>query len=106
MMGITSDAYEMLTDEINLIGDVRIEAVSVKHADDIRCYGYVLDFSDERIYYSGDSYEIPSMIVKDFFAGKIQTIYQDTTVTLSIKHIGECISYREEKRYLLYAFFK
>lgn len=89
MMGITSDAYEMLTDEINLIGDVRIEAVSVKHADDIRCYGYVLDFSDERIYYSGDSYEIPSMIVKDFFAGKIQTIYQDTT-EFSSDHLSHC----------------
>ena len=64
-------------------------AVSVKHADDIRCYGYVLDFSDERIYYSGDSYEIPSMIVKDFFAGKIQTIYQDTT-EFSSDHLSHC----------------
>lgn len=89
MMGITSDAYELLTDETNLIGDIKIKAISVKHADNIRCYGYVLESGDEQVYYSGDSYEVPEVIVEEFFAGKIQTIYQDTA-EFSSDHLSHC----------------
>lgn len=54
------------------------EPVAVKHAADMKCYGYVISDGDESIYYSGDSSELPPEIRERFLAGEIRRIYHDT----------------------------
>ena len=48
--------------------------VEVKHALDMKCYGYVLSNGTESIYYSGDSSELPEDIRNRFLAGEINRI--------------------------------
>ncbi len=52
--------------------------VEVRHAADMKCYGYILSDEGESIYYSGDSSELPPQIREQFLEGKIQRIYHDT----------------------------
>lgn len=54
------------------------EPVEVKHARDMKCYGYILSDEEESVYYSGDSSELPPQIREQFLEGKIQRIYHDT----------------------------
>ncbi len=51
----------------------------MKHALDMKCYGYVLSDGTETIYYSGDSSELPEDIRTRFLAGEIGRIYHDTS---------------------------
>lgn len=83
LMGISGDAYEMITDKRMSIEDIFIQAIEVKHEEAIRCYGYLLKGGDKEIFYSGDSYEIPELVIKKFLKGEIQRIYQDTTEFVS-----------------------
>lgn len=57
---------------------LKADAVEVKHAEDMHCYGYVITDGTERIYYSGDASELPKKIREQFLEGKIQRIYHDT----------------------------
>ena len=68
--------YEQFLPE-NAAG-LHAEPVEVKHATDMKCYGYVITDQNESIYYSGDSSELPPEIRKRFLAGEIQRIYHDT----------------------------
>ena len=47
--------------------------------EDMKCYGYVLSDGTETIYYSGDSSELPEDIRTRFLAGEIGRIYHDTS---------------------------
>lgn len=83
LMGIDRAAYiRNETDRWSLSG-LWIEAVPVKHASDISCYGYLLSDGTKNIYYSGDSYEIPALILQAFLDGHIDELYQDTTNQVS-----------------------
>lgn len=55
------------------------EPVSVQHAADMRCYGYLLQDADECVYYSGDSSMVPEIVLELFLAGKVARIYHDTS---------------------------
>lgn len=57
---------------------LQAEPVEVKHAADMKCYGYVITDQSETIYYSGDSSELPPKIRERFLKGEIQRIYHDT----------------------------
>ena len=59
------------------------EAVPVRHAEDMNCYGYIIEDGGRRIYYSGDSYEIPEHVINGFLERRIEKIYQDTTNKVS-----------------------
>lgn len=39
-----------------------IDAVTVKHAEGMKCFGYIIEIQNERIFYSGDSYELPQKV--------------------------------------------
>lgn len=65
-MGIDRAAYHRLECHALEDGKLNINAVPVRHADDMRCYGYVIECDGESIYYSGDSYEIPESILQRF----------------------------------------
>lgn len=78
-LGICREAYGYVEEpEISAKG-VTIQAIPVKHAENMECFGYLIQNRDERIFYSGDSYEIPPYIEEEFLNGRIQSIYQDTT---------------------------
>ncbi|MCB7318201.1 MBL fold metallo-hydrolase [Lacrimispora sp. 210928-DFI.3.58] len=55
------------------------EPVEVKHAADMKCYGYILSDGEDCIYYSGDSSALPEQVLAGFLEGKIGRIYHDTS---------------------------
>lgn len=56
-----------------------IEVVKVKHFDMLDSYGYVIRFGNTKIYYSGDSKNLPLDILERFIEGEIGYIYHDMT---------------------------
>lgn len=89
LMGIDRTAYHRLECHALEDGKLNINAVPVRHADDMRCYGYVIECDGESIYYSGDSYEIPESILQKFRNREINRIYQDTA-EFSSGHRSHC----------------
>lgn len=57
---------------------VTIETVYVQHVPYLTCFGYVLSFEGESVYYSGDSNMIPTNILDRFLEGEFSRFYQDT----------------------------
>lgn len=78
LIGIDRRAY-LFQSEVKMTFGIKLEAVPVKHADNMKCFAYLIETLDEKVYYSGDSYEIPEEILQTFLSGKIDKIYQDTT---------------------------
>ena len=83
LTGIDRAAYNIKVCHEIEIDEISIQAIGVKHADDMDCYGYIITNNERTIYYSGDSYEIPEMVLKAFFNNEIDRIYQDTTEKVS-----------------------
>lgn len=83
MIGINRKSYTMLLTRETEIDGVSVEAIPVKHADNMGCYGYIISTGEKTIYYSGDSYELPEKILKGLFSGNIDEIFQDTTNKVS-----------------------
>lgn len=54
----------------------------------IEAYGYLLEFNNKRIYYSGDTKSIPEEILKEFLTGKISYFYQDVRVEENNYHLS------------------
>lgn len=77
--GVPQEGYVYLSDMPENKYNLKVRPVEVVHAKDMKCYGYVLTDAVESIYYSGDSSDIPEEILRDFLAGNIQRIYQDTS---------------------------
>ena len=98
LMGIDPEAYQAMEADYFEAEDMRARAIEVKHAEDIHCYGYVIECAGEKIYYSGDSYEIPKEILKAFYERSITFIYQDTTEFISA-HRSHC-PLEELERYI------
>ncbi|MGN0396669.1 MAG: MBL fold metallo-hydrolase [Candidatus Fimimorpha sp.] len=89
MMGISDQSYDCIEKSEVEMKKIKIKAIPVKHAEDIKCYGYEINNGTEKIFYSGDSYEIPSQILKKFYDRSIDRIYQDTTEFPS-EHLSHC----------------
>ncbi len=83
LMGIEEHTYNydrMLPPQLQ---GISAKAIPVDHANTMRCYGYLIEVNNERIYYSGDSYKIPDVILADFLSGAINRLYQDTSTHTS-----------------------
>ncbi|MDR3172766.1 MAG: MBL fold metallo-hydrolase [Treponema sp.] len=79
LTGIERFTYEYLP---RLSGEtVSFEAVEVVHVDNMTCFGYIVSVPGEKIYYSGDARYVPPPVIRSFFAGEIQRIYQDAALT-------------------------
>ncbi len=72
--------------------------IPVNHVKELKCVGFLLLYNNTKIYYSGDSNEIPQHILDDFKEGKIHLMYQDTckadyegNVHLSLRKLTEAI---------------
>ena len=74
-----------------------IFSIKVNHIEDMNCYGFIVSNpNNELIYYSGDSNEIPELVLENL--DKFTAIYQDTcladyegNVHLSLRKLCELI---------------
>lgn len=103
-MGVEKDLYT----HINLRGKyalctealrVEIEPVPVEHVPNIPSYGYLIQYENSQIFYSGDSKMIPEKILQSFEKGDLDFIYQDVCAYqdhhgphLHIDHLTELIA--------------
>lgn len=62
------------------------EPVEVHHAEDMKCYGYLLRDAEECVFYSGDSARLPEKVQKLFLEGGVDRIYHDTSTKPSEHH--------------------
>lgn len=61
-------------------GDLYITPYQTEHSSNIGlCCGYLLCYQQLAIYYSGDSKNIPTIILDSFLRSDIQLLYQDVT---------------------------
>ncbi|MFA6507090.1 MAG: MBL fold metallo-hydrolase [Treponemataceae bacterium] len=58
-------------------------AIQVEHVDDMTCFGYVITTPNWTVYFSGDAKSVPAEVVASFAAGRIDRIYQDTSLARS-----------------------
>ncbi len=84
--GIDKAGYEYCTRLPENGAGLSAEPIEVKHAEDMKCYGYLLRDSEECIFYSGDSAMMPEKVQKMFLAGEIDRIYHDTATQPSDHH--------------------
>ena len=77
--GIDPNGYVYLERLPENKAGLRAEPIPVKHALDMKCYGYLLSDGEECIYYIGDASDVPDEIRAGFLEGAIQKIYQDTS---------------------------
>lgn len=85
LLGIEDDFYyyvDRLTDEIE---GLHITPHKVQHVPNMICYGYEIEGPKGHVYYSGDSVGIPEEVLRKFFNGEIEEIYQDTSTHNSEK---------------------
>lgn len=79
LVGIDPEAYIYLEHLPENRAGLKAEPVPVKHAADMKCYGYLLFDDRECVYYSGDASDVPDEICTRFLTGSVQRIYQDTS---------------------------
>ena len=104
--GVHSDKYNFTTDfkECEANG-LSIYVKREIHATDMLCCGFVFECNGEKIYYSGDTSNVPSDILNAFLLGEIKAMYQectfldtDSTSHFSLKKLCEIIPHEERKR--------
>lgn len=64
LMGIKDEFYNYYKGLPEEVDCLRAEPVPVEHADNMDCFGYILETEKMRIYYSGDSARMPVSSVR------------------------------------------
>lgn len=59
------------------LGHLYSRFVETEHVQELKCYGILLSYKGERIYFSGDSKSIPKEILERLKNGMIDSYYQD-----------------------------
>ncbi|GLC80577.1 MBL fold metallo-hydrolase [Lacrimispora brassicae] len=77
LMGIRREYYRY--QEAYDGGSVKFDAIPVEHVDNMECFGYIIEVHGEKVFYSGDSSQLPPSLLEDFLKGEIKTIYHDTS---------------------------
>lgn len=80
LMGIKDDFYDYFPELPEGVMGLKAEPVPVEHADNMDCFGYILETEGERIYYSGDSARMPERIVSMLKDGELDAVYHDTSL--------------------------
>nr|WP_314448050.1 MBL fold metallo-hydrolase [uncultured Lachnoanaerobaculum sp.] len=104
--GVHTDKYNFTTDFKECEADgLSIYVKRESHATDMLCCGFIFECNGEKIYYSGDTSNVPSDILNAFLSGEIKTMYQectfldtDSTSHYSLKKLCEIIPYEERQR--------
>lgn len=86
LLGIDPKGYVYLERLPENAAGLAAEPIEVKHARDMKCYGYVLSDRKEQVYYSGDAAELPAHVLERFLSGGISRIYHDTSTHDSASH--------------------
>ncbi|MCY6371728.1 MBL fold metallo-hydrolase [Clostridium ganghwense] len=68
------EIYNIKTEDFNIV----IEPIKVEHVNNLMCYGYVLNYDNKTIYFSGDSSKISDYVLNKFYNNEIDCLYQDT----------------------------
>jgi hypothetical protein len=105
MVGVEENTY-MLTQIDESAGfhygdfHIRFKPIEVTHVPELNCFGYIINYEDKTIYYSGDSNMIPDHILDDFNDGEFDLFYQDTckahyagNVHLSLRNLDALIDW-------------
>lgn len=87
--GIDKGNYEYVDHLPENGAGLKAEPVEVSHVEDMKCFGYILEDEESRIYYSGDASDLPEKVLEQFLAGKIEAVYQDTSTHESL-HSNHC----------------
>ena len=101
-IGVESNMYELVAETKTVIdtgfGNLELSFMPVSHVPVIPAYGFILTSKDSRIYYSGDTNDIPIDIVNMLADGELDYLYQDTcgldydgNVHLSFRKLCEII---------------
>ena len=78
LAGINTDRYVFIQEAVHTEPNgLRITATPARHVDAIPCYGYLLEYKQDRTYFSGDTAVIPTDILDEFHSGNIQQMYVD-----------------------------
>ena len=83
--GISRDFYTY-ADRLPDACPVQARPVEVRHARDMKCFGYELSDGEETIYFSGDAADVPQRVVQGYLEGCIARIYHDTASHESESH--------------------
>ncbi|MEZ0537711.1 MBL fold metallo-hydrolase [Caldicellulosiruptoraceae bacterium PP1] len=82
LCGIDDKIYQIVKPSKNsyLINEynLTIQYVRQNHIASLNCFGYIINFDNYRIFYSGDSRDINNYILDRFLSNEIQYFYQDT----------------------------
>lgn len=80
LMGVPEDRYDFTMDfSQEFEQGLRITPVPVKHANDMKCCGFLLEEDGQTIYFSADAAELPEAVLCGFKSGKIHKMYHDCT---------------------------
>lgn len=83
IIGVTEDMYVLngnceVNFELNGLGLIHAQWVQQVHVDTIPAYGFILNTEKQKLYYSGDSSQIPDEIIEKLENGELDVIYQDS----------------------------
>ncbi|MFA6690005.1 MAG: MBL fold metallo-hydrolase, partial [Sphaerochaetaceae bacterium] len=70
LVGIAPQFYSHVR-EVPPAWGIAISVHHVEHADDMDCFGYVIQLDDLSFYYSGDAADIPEAVLSQFLDGAI-----------------------------------
>lgn len=81
-MGVQRELYSIIKPDKefklkNSDFEILISYVPVQHVEDMDCYGYIVNYKNTKIYYSGDANDIPKNILQSFEQQELHYIYQD-----------------------------
>ena len=95
LLGIQTNFYQYQS-ELPSNCTIKATPILVRHAEEMNCYGYLLEDQTEKIYYSGDSADVVDVVREQFLKGEIQRIYHDTS---SVESNSHCYSKKLEQAF-------
>lgn len=113
LMGVENDFYELKvvvdcrTYKLSCgeVGCIGLVPIAVNHCTTLKSSGYIIYIDKTTLYYSGDGYEIPKVVVDRFLNGEIKELYQDTcnliykgNMHLSLDYLADIIPVKYRNR--------
>ncbi|NLZ48562.1 MAG: MBL fold metallo-hydrolase [Clostridiales bacterium] len=82
-MGVNEEYYDFLPicdTNATVIPDININLKYIiqDHTNSLKCFAYILQLNNKKIFYSGDGKSIPATILEQLSKNQIDYLYQDT----------------------------
>ncbi|WP_163195787.1 MBL fold metallo-hydrolase [Clostridium thermarum] len=83
LLGVTAEFYDTqaIKDGVGVVNpflDLKLEYVVQQHTSNLNCYGYLITSDKYKLFYSGDSRNIPDRVLQSLSDHEIDFLYQDT----------------------------